>query len=50
LIGLTVPQIDMAAHAGGFLTGLLLGATLPQREPPMPPSQAVIDVTPTPTQ
>ena len=46
LIGLNVPQIDMAAHAGGFLTGLLLGATLPQREPPMPPSQAVIDVTP----
>jgi rhomboid protease GluP len=47
VIGLTVPQIDMAAHVGGFLTGLLLGATLPQREPPMPPSQAVIDVTPT---
>jgi rhomboid protease GluP len=46
-IGLTVPQIDMAAHAGGFLAGLLLGATLPQREPPIPPSQAVIDVTPT---
>lgn len=48
VIGFTVPQIDMAAHVGGFLTGLLLGATLPQREPPMPPSQAVIDVTPTP--
>jgi len=46
VIGFTVPQIDMAAHVGGFLTGLLLGATLPQREPPMPPSQAVIDVTP----
>jgi rhomboid protease GluP len=46
-IGLSVPQIDMAAHAGGFLAGLLLGATLPQREPPIPPSQAVIDVTPT---
>jgi rhomboid protease GluP len=47
LIGLSVPQIDLAAHAGGFLAGLLLGATLPQREPPIPPSQAVIDVTPT---
>ncbi len=47
-IGLSVPQIDMAAHAGGFLTGLLLGALLPQLEPPIPPSQAVIDVTPTP--
>ncbi|MDP9190253.1 MAG: rhomboid family intramembrane serine protease [Acidobacteriota bacterium] len=46
VIGFTVPQIDMAAHVGGFLTGLLLGATLPQREPPIPPSQAVIDVTP----
>jgi len=46
VIGYYVPQIDMAAHVGGFLTGLLLGATLPQREPPMPPSQAVIDVTP----
>ena len=47
-IGFTVPQIDMAAHFGGFVTGLLLGATLPLREPPIPPSQAVIDVTPTP--
>lgn len=46
-IGMTVPQIDMAAHVGGLLTGLLLGATLPHKEPPLPPSQAVIDVTPT---
>lgn len=47
VIGFNVPQIDMAAHFGGFLTGLILGATLPLNEPPIPPSQAVIDVTPT---
>lgn len=47
VIGFSVPQIDMAAHLGGLAAGLLLGATLPQREPPMPPSQAIIDVTPT---
>ena len=46
LIGLRIPQIDMAAHMGGLVAGLLLGALLPQREPPLPPSQAVIDVKP----
>lgn len=47
VIGFSIPQIDMAAHIGGLATGLLLGAMLPQREPPIPPSQVIIDVTPT---
>jgi rhomboid protease GluP len=46
VIGFAVPQIDLAAHLGGLAAGLLLGATLPQNEPPLPPSQAIIDVTP----
>jgi rhomboid protease GluP len=44
VIGFMIPQIDMAAHIGGLVTGLILGATLSQKKPPVPPSQAVIDV------
>ena len=47
VIGMSVPQIDNAAHIAGLVAGFLLGSALPHRAPPPPaPSDVVIDVRP----
>jgi rhomboid protease GluP len=45
-IAMKVPQIDLAAHMGGLVAGLILGWILPHRVPPPPPNQSVVDVMP----
>jgi rhomboid protease GluP len=45
-IGMKIPQIDLAAHLGGLVTGLILGALLPHHTPPPPPGRVVVDVRP----
>lgn len=42
IIGFMVPNIDNAAHLGGFAAGLLLGL-LPHRVPPPPPSSLILE-------
>lgn len=43
ILGFSVEQIDNAAHLGGLVSGAVLGL-LPFREPPTPPSEAVIEL------
>ncbi|HUP60109.1 MAG TPA: rhomboid family intramembrane serine protease [Thermoanaerobaculia bacterium] len=45
-IAMKVPQIDLAAHMGGLVAGLVIGMVWPHRVPPPPPTQMVIDVQP----
>ena len=47
IIGMNIPQIDNAAHMGGLVAGMLLGAILPHpAPPPPPPAQVIVDVSP----
>ena len=45
VLGFSVKNIDYVAHLAGLISGLLIGL-IPQRVPPAPPGEAIIDVEP----